>query len=140
LLHEGRLLLERRSDTGEWGLVGGAIEPGESVAQALFREIREETGLVLPARDGRAAVTDFALFGVYSDPTRIAAYADGTVRRIVSVAFKMDVADLSALRASDESLEIRLFARSELEAITIVATHREVVLDYLSGTSAPFIR
>ena len=40
-----RVLLQRRDDTGRWGLPGGAVEPGESVRQALVREVREETGL-----------------------------------------------------------------------------------------------
>ena len=39
------ILLERRSDTGEWCTPGGAIELGESLEDALKREIKEETNL-----------------------------------------------------------------------------------------------
>src|SRR5438045_8375170 len=53
------LLLQRRSDNGLWGLPGGGVEPGESVSEAIVREVREETGLeVAPGR----------LVGVYSAP------------------------------------------------------------------------
>ena len=42
---EGRVLLQQRTDNGAWGLPGGAVEFGESVLEALHREVREETGL-----------------------------------------------------------------------------------------------
>ena len=44
----GRLLLIQRGhepETGRWSLPGGRVEPGESDAQAVVRETREETGL-----------------------------------------------------------------------------------------------
>ncbi len=41
---DGRVLLERRSDNGFWSLPGGAVDVGESVEQAVKREVMEETG------------------------------------------------------------------------------------------------
>ncbi|HEV2093992.1 MAG TPA: NUDIX domain-containing protein [Rubrobacter sp.] len=43
----GRLLMERRSDCGRWGFVGGSVEVEESLEEALRRETLEETGLVV---------------------------------------------------------------------------------------------
>ncbi|MEC4573366.1 (deoxy)nucleoside triphosphate pyrophosphohydrolase [Streptomyces virginiae] len=49
LCHEGRLLAARRSAppelAGRWELPGGKAEPGESVPDALVRELREELGV-----------------------------------------------------------------------------------------------
>ena len=42
---EKGLLLEKRTDTGEWCTPGGAIELGEALEDALKREIKEETNL-----------------------------------------------------------------------------------------------
>ena len=42
---DGKILLQRRSDNGGWGLPGGLLELEETYAQAAIREVREETGL-----------------------------------------------------------------------------------------------
>lgn len=43
----GRVLVQRRTDDGSWELPGGLLDPGEQPAEALVREVREETGLVV---------------------------------------------------------------------------------------------
>jgi 8-oxo-dGTP diphosphatase len=57
----GRVLLQRRRDNDQWALPGGAIEEGETAAEAVAREVEEETGC-------RAEV--LRLVGVYSVPSK----------------------------------------------------------------------
>ncbi|MGH2520842.1 MAG: NUDIX domain-containing protein, partial [Chloroflexota bacterium] len=56
---QGRLLLGRRADDGEWGAVGGIMEPGETIEETARRETREEVGLDLG---------ELAFLGVGSGP------------------------------------------------------------------------
>ena len=45
---DDRLLLVRRGTepgAGEWSVPGGRVEPGEAIASAVTRELREETGI-----------------------------------------------------------------------------------------------
>jgi len=70
-VEDGRWLLIRRGDTGEWALPGGTLEWGETLTTTLVRELREEAGVEL-VRQG-------ALVGVYSRPDRDARFHAVTV-------------------------------------------------------------
>lgn len=57
----GRYLLGKRplgkSNAGMWEFIGGKVEPGESLADALVRECREELALDIVVHGVRASVT-----------------------------------------------------------------------------------
>lgn len=74
----GAVLLVRRADDGNWELPGGRIELGESAAQAVVREVAEESGI-------RIGLTGIA--GVYSDPAHLIVDTDGRVRQQLAVCF-----------------------------------------------------
>lgn len=59
---DGRWLLIRRGDTGEWALAGGTLEWGETLRDSIVRELEEEAG-VTRCEIGR-------LVGVWSRPDR----------------------------------------------------------------------
>ena len=70
---DGRVLLARRIDTGNWELPGGTIEPGETATAAAVREVGEETGVT---------VTVTGLAGVFCDPEHVVVYpATGQARQ-----------------------------------------------------------
>ena len=45
ILHSRYVLLVKARDKNNWQLPGGRLEPGETPAQAVIREVKEETGL-----------------------------------------------------------------------------------------------
>ena len=65
---EHRLLMLKRSDSGCWGLPGGATEPGEKVESAAKRETLEEAGI---------EVGEMLLFNVFSGPELYYKYPNG---------------------------------------------------------------
>lgn len=117
---DGRMLLERRSDCGVWGLLGGRIERGESVEQAAVREVKEESGL-----DVRIT----RLLGVYSDPRdgRIVAYSETDIIQLVDIVVEAEILG-GELTRSHESEELRFFALHELPQ-EIVPPARQALAD-----------
>jgi ADP-ribose pyrophosphatase YjhB (NUDIX family) len=61
---EGRVLLQRRADSGNWALPGGKTDLGETLGDAVIREVREETGLDVELT---------GVLGIYSDPKHVIA-------------------------------------------------------------------
>jgi ADP-ribose pyrophosphatase YjhB (NUDIX family) len=92
----GRILLQRRVDSGNWSLPGGTMELGETLGDAVVRETREETGLDVELT---------GVIGIYTDPRHVIAYADGEVRQEFVVVFSARVLG-GQIAVSDESTKV----------------------------------
>jgi ADP-ribose pyrophosphatase YjhB (NUDIX family) len=120
---EGRILLQRRSDSGNWALPGGAMDIGETLAQSVIREVKEETGF-----DVRIE----RIVGIYSDPAHVFAYEDGEVRQEFSICLACAIVG-GILEVSYESTDVRFFAFDALEGLTMHPSIRKRIDDYLAG-------
>lgn len=118
IFHNGRVLLDLRIDGG-WGLIGGALEIGESLIDCARREAAEETGL---------EIGDLKLLGVFSDPSRVIVRSDKTLQ-LVTTCFATTIPHAD-LQKSEESRDLRYFTEAELGSLEIVPTHR-VIVPYL---------
>lgn len=56
---DGRVLLHRLEHDAFWALPGGGIEPGESAAQAITRELQEELNIAVALEDLAFVVENF---------------------------------------------------------------------------------
>jgi 8-oxo-dGTP pyrophosphatase MutT (NUDIX family) len=92
---DGRVLLGRRSDTGNWGLPGGIIDPGEEPADAAVREIYEETGVIAIPE----ALVAVSVSGVVT-------YPNGDVVQYLEVLFRCRAAGGTARVNDSESVEV----------------------------------
>ena len=102
----GRLLLIRRGHApgaGLWSLPGGRVEPGESDAAALAREMREETGL---------DVTVGRLLG----PVRLSGGDD-----VYDVRDYLVRVTGGALTAGDDAAEARWVSVQDIDALPLTA-------------------
>ena len=72
-----KILLHRREDNPLWAFPGGKIEMNESVEQCLVREMHEELGITVHAKQ---------LLGLYTDPSYILALGDH-VQRVFLIVF-----------------------------------------------------
>lgn len=84
VVDRGRLLLQKRTDNGLWGLPGGYMEPGEQPEQSAARELFEETGLQPASAD------DLVLLGVIAGEESFYRYPNGDEVYIVSIVYRVD--------------------------------------------------
>ncbi|MGC5325390.1 NUDIX domain-containing protein [Brevibacillus sp. SYSU BS000544] len=125
---EGRVLLQKRSDDGKWGFPGGALEPGETIEQAMLREVWEETGLTLQ---------DYRFYTVYSGPRMNYIYPDGNHVTFIMFIFEATFDFTGLLEGStlpfqdqnNESLCLRLFHLEEITPDMITEANIPVLID-----------
>ena len=121
----GRVLLQRRRDTGQWAIPMGKQELGETPTQCAIRETLEETG-VLPEITG--------ILGVYSDPGHIVAYTNGEIRQEWELIL-LGRPVTGTPSANDEASDVRWVAPADLESLDIHPTQWRQLRDWLSGSN-----
>ncbi|NUU79851.1 NUDIX hydrolase [Paenibacillus xylanilyticus] len=97
---QGHLLLQRRTNSLDWGTLGGSLEPGESLEEAAARELYEEAGLKAEA---------YRLITVFSGPDMYYKYPHGDEVYNVMAVYEAKGIMGTPTVMDDEGLELRYF-------------------------------
>ncbi|MGW5384965.1 NUDIX hydrolase [Nocardia sp. NPDC003963] len=125
----GAVLMQRRSDSGNWSFPGGVMEIGETLEQCVVRETREETGLDIEIT---------GILGIYTDPRHVIAYADGEVRQEFNITFYGRVIG-GHIQVSSESTEVGFLTLTELEELPVHDTVRLRLRHHTEQRTDPYL-
>ena len=106
----GQILFLVRADNGLWDLPAGAIDPGETPARAIVREVREETGLV---------VEPTAVAGVFGGEGFRLSYENGDIVEYTVIVFECRVVGGELGGLDDETAELHFIDPAQRPALTV---------------------
>jgi len=128
---QGEVLLQRRKDVGQWCIISGHVEFGETITEAILREIREETGMP-------AGIVRF--IGLYSSPpSQTYHYSERTVQYVTAYFEASLSGSPDPHLFNDETIELRYFAPSKIPN-DLAQLNPHWLEDALNKTGAPYIR
>ncbi|MBO2531782.1 MAG: NUDIX hydrolase [Thermoactinomycetaceae bacterium] len=123
LNRDGKVLLIRRRDNGNWEPPGGVVELDDSLEGAVVREVKEESGVEADV---------IRLSGVYKNVGAKGKYVVSLVFLCRAVGGKPT--------AGDETLEAGWFSPEEAMRLVSRERMRIRLQDALSGREAPAVR
>jgi 8-oxo-dGTP pyrophosphatase MutT (NUDIX family) len=123
---EGRVLLVRIIDTGQWAAIGGAVEPDESPQQAALREAEEEAGVVLELGP---------ILAVLGGPEFRMTYPNGDQTSYVTTVFDATVVGGSPAPDGEETSAVRWWPTDGLPYEEMSGFTRALLMD--TGVGCP---
>ena len=105
----GRMLLVRQREGDVWSTPGGAIEPDETPADAVVREVWEETKLLVSPK--RVA-------GIFGGPDFVVRYENGDETQYVMIAFECVILAGTPQSDGEETIDVRFWGPTEAPLLT----------------------
>ncbi len=107
---KGRILLALHSDTDIWVAPGGSIEPNEKPADAVVREVFEETGLI---------VEPVSILGVFGGEDFEVVYSNGDRVTYVMTVYECHIRGGELKADGVEILKLRFVGQSEFAQLDL---------------------
>ena len=104
----GEILFGRKHNEDNWGLIAGAIELGETPAQAMIREALEETGLV---------IEPVKIIGVYGGQQQRFTYSNGHQVEYLTIVFECQIESGQLKHDNEEMAELKFFSEQAIPPI-----------------------
>ena len=111
---QGIVLIERLNRPLGVAIPGGFVDIGETVENAVIREMKEETTL---------DITIESLLGVYSDPSRDERFHTASIVYICKA--------YGTPKAADDAKEVYVYKLDEIPLDKLVFDHKKIILDFL---------
>ena len=127
IFYKGKLLLVFHKKSQRWMHVGGHVEEGESLNDALIREIHEETGLKVKVIDNSKKVPEELLPEVNNQelPFYVHSWLKG--KDFYNALDYVCVAESDGVALKkDELLDFKWISRKELESADVTPYFREL--------------
>ncbi len=112
-IFKGIVLIERLNEPHGLALPGGFVDIGESVEDALVREMKEETNL---------DVNILNLQNIYSDPSRDPRFHTASAVYVCEAKGKP--------KAQDDAKEVFIYPIKEIPLEKLVFDHRKIIEDF----------
>ena len=110
----GVVLIQRKNPPFGWALPGGFVDCGESLEDAVVREAKEETGLIL---------TEIKQFHTYSNPQRDPRFH--TIGTVFLAKAK------GSPQAGDDAADLKIVKFNEIAKLDLAFDHKKILEDYI---------
>lgn len=127
IIRDDQILVQRRTDNGKWGLIGGLVEMNETYAQAALRETREETGLEVKLD---------SFLGIFHNHDMV--WSNGDAAHVITAMFTASIIS-GEPRIDEESFELRFFGKDEMPEL-FAEDQRAALKAYLDGVRYPLLQ
>ena len=127
IVRDGKILFQRRTDNGQWGLIGGLLEMNETYEQAALREIREETGLEVKLE---------SFLGIFHNHDMV--WSNGDAAHVIAAMYIASVIS-GEPRIDSESYELRFFGKDEIPPL-FAEDHIAALDAYFRGVRLPLLQ
>jgi ADP-ribose pyrophosphatase YjhB (NUDIX family) len=131
LNNKEEILLQRRRDVNQWCVISGHVEFGETIEEAVLREVMEETN---------AKGKILRLIGIYSSPdSQTYHYANKSIQYITSYFQVQLESELDLSFSNNETKELRFFSKDNIPR-ELALINENWLNDVLDKNSNVFVR